>query len=102
LFTVAFLILYFMMVATEDITVFYFELEICHWCAESPYLAATGISSAGVCYRIGVYRMVLGKLEGKGQLGRPRSRCENNIKVGFQVVRCEDMDWIELALDRES
>jgi hypothetical protein len=91
-----------MMLATEDIPVFYFELEICHWCVESPYLSATGISNAGVCYRRGVYRVLLGKLEGWGQLGRPRSRRENNIKVCLQLVGCEDMDWIELALNRES
>jgi hypothetical protein len=32
--------------------------------------------------------------------GRPRRRWEDNIKMGLQEVGCGDMDWIELALDR--
>jgi len=44
---------------------------------------------------------LVGKPEGKRPIGRPRSRWEDNIKMGFQKVGCEDMDWIELALDRD-
>jgi hypothetical protein len=44
---------------------------------------------------------VLGKPEGKRPLGRPRHRCEDNIKLDFQKVGCRDMDWSELAQDRE-
>jgi len=46
---------------------------------------------------IGVYRVLVRKLEGKRPLGRPRPRCEDNIKMDLQEVRCGDMDWIELA-----
>ena len=43
----------------------------------------------------------MGKPEGKRPLGRPRLRWEDNIKVDLQEVGCEDMDWIELAQDRD-
>ena len=48
-----------------------------------------------------VYRVLVGKPEGKRALGRPRSRWEDNIKIDFQEVGCEGMDWIELAQDRD-
>jgi len=48
-----------------------------------------------------VYRVLVGTPEVKRQHGRPRSRWEDNIKVGLQEVGCGGMDWIELAQDRE-
>ena len=39
--------------------------------------------------------------EGKRQLGRPRHRWEDNIKMDLQEVGCEGMDWIELAQEGE-
>ena len=50
--------------------------------------------------RRGVYRVLVGKPEGKRQLGRPRHRWEDNIKMDLQEVTCGGMDWIELAQDR--
>jgi len=44
--------------------------------------------------RRGGYRVVVGKPEGKRQLGRPRCRWEDNIKMDLQEVRCGGMDWI--------
>ena len=49
----------------------------------------------------GVYRVLVGKSEGKRPLGRPRRRWENNIKMYLQEVGCGGMDWIELAQDRD-
>jgi len=49
----------------------------------------------------GIYRVLVGKPEGKRLLGRPRRRWEDNIKMDHQEVGCAVMDWIELALDRE-
>jgi len=49
----------------------------------------------------GVYRVLVGKPEGKRLLGRPRRRWEDNIKMNLQEVGCGGMDWIELAEDRD-
>ena len=51
--------------------------------------------------RRGVYRVLIGKPEGKRPLGRPRRRWENNIKMDLQEVGCGGMDWIKLAQDRD-
>ena len=40
----------------------------------------------------GVYRLLVGKPEGKRPLGRPRRRWEDNIKIDLQEVGCERMD----------
>ena len=49
----------------------------------------------------GVYRVLVGKPEGKRPLGRPRRRWVNNIRMDLQEVGCGYMDWIRLALDRD-
>jgi len=51
--------------------------------------------------RRGIYRILMRKPEGKRQLGRPRRRWENNIKMYLQEVGCGDMDCIKLAQDRD-
>ena len=48
-----------------------------------------------------VYRVLVGKSEGKRPLGRHRSRWEGNIKMDLQEVGCGGMDWIEMAQDRD-
>ena len=48
-----------------------------------------------------MYRVLVGKPEGKRPLGRPSHRWEDNIKMDFQEVRCVAMDWIRLAQDRD-
>jgi len=48
-----------------------------------------------------VYRVLVGKPEGKRTFGRLRLRWEDNIKRDLQEVGCGDMDWIELAQDRD-
>ena len=49
----------------------------------------------------GVYRVLVGKLEGKRQLGRPRRRWVDNIRMDLQEVGCGNVDWIGLAQDRD-
>ena len=49
----------------------------------------------------GVYRVLLGKREGKRSLVRPRRRWEENIKIGLQEMGCGGVDWIELAQDTD-
>ena len=49
----------------------------------------------------GVYRVLVGKPEGKRPLGRPRRRWEDNIKMDLQEVECGGVDWIELAQERD-
>jgi len=56
---------------------------------------------AGMGERRGVYRVLIGKPEGKRPLMRPRRRWEDNIKMALQEVGCEGIDWIELAQDRD-
>ena len=51
--------------------------------------------------RKGVYRVLVGKPEGKRPLGKPRHRWEDNIKMDLQEVGCGGMDWIGLAQDRD-
>ena len=52
--------------------------------------------------RRGVYRVLVGKPEGKRPLGRPRRRWEDNIKMNLQEVGFRSVDWTELAQDRDS
>ena len=49
----------------------------------------------------GLYRVLLGKPEGKRPLGRPRRRWVDNIRVDLQEVGYRYMDWIGLAQDRD-
>jgi hypothetical protein len=48
----------------------------------------------------GVYRVLVGKPEGKKPLGRPRRRWEDNIKMDLQEVGSGCEDWIGLTQDR--
>jgi hypothetical protein len=47
-----------------------------------------------------VYRLLVGKPEGKRPLGRPRRRWINNIKMDLLEIAMSVVDWIGLAQDR--
>jgi hypothetical protein len=47
-----------------------------------------------------VYRVLVGRPEGKRPLGRPRRRCENNIKLDLGDTEIDGANWIQLAQDR--
>ena len=51
--------------------------------------------------REGVYRVLVGKPEGKRPLVRPSRKWEDNIKMGLKEVGWAGMDWIDLAEDRD-
>jgi len=48
-----------------------------------------------------VYRVLVGKPEGRRLLGRSRGRWEDNIKMDLQEMRCGGMNWTDLAQDRD-
>jgi hypothetical protein len=47
------------------------------------------------------YRILVGKPDGKRPLGRPRRRWVDNIKMDLREIGWGDMDWIDLAQDRD-
>jgi hypothetical protein len=47
------------------------------------------------------YRILVGKLEGKRPLRRPRHRWVDNIKMDLIEIGWDGMDWIDLAQDRD-
>ena len=49
----------------------------------------------------GVYRLLVGKPEGRRPLGRPRRRWEDNIRMDIQEVGLGYENWIGLAQDRD-
>jgi hypothetical protein len=48
-----------------------------------------------------VYRVLVGKPEGRRPLGRPRRRWEDNIRMDLREVGCGCVDWADLARDRD-
>jgi hypothetical protein len=48
----------------------------------------------------GVYRVLVGRPEGKRPLGRPRCRWEDNIKMDLREIEIDVLNWIWLAWDR--
>jgi hypothetical protein len=48
-----------------------------------------------------ITRVLVGKPEGKRQLGRLRRRWEDNIRMDLQEAVCGDVDWIGFAQDRD-
>jgi len=47
-----------------------------------------------------VYRVLLGKPEGRRPMVRPRRRWVDNIRMDLQEVGCGYMDWVGLAQGR--
>jgi hypothetical protein len=44
-----------------------------------------------------IYKILVEKSEEKSPPGRPRRRWEDNIKMDLGEIRCEGVDWIDLA-----
>jgi len=51
--------------------------------------------------RRGLYKVLVGKPEGKRPFGRPKRRWEDNIKIDIQKAGCGGMEWVHLAGDRD-
>jgi hypothetical protein len=49
----------------------------------------------------GVYRVLVGKPQGKRPMARSRRGWEDNIKMDLQALGCGGRDWIDLAQDRD-
>jgi hypothetical protein len=49
-----------------------------------------------------VYKVLVGKPEGKRPLGRPRRRWEDGIRMDLMEIGLGDVDWIRLAQDRRA
>jgi hypothetical protein len=49
----------------------------------------------------GAYKILVRRPEGRRPLGRPRRRWEDNIKMDLQEMGWGDMDWINMAQDRD-
>jgi len=45
---------------------------------------------------IGIYRVLVGRTEGKRPLGRPRRRWEDNIKLDLKGIEIDGANWIQL------
>jgi hypothetical protein len=60
---------------------------------------------AGYVARMGeerkVYKVLVGKPEGKRSLGTPRRRWEYGIRMDLREIGFGDVDWIRLAKDRD-
>jgi hypothetical protein len=48
-----------------------------------------------------VYKVLVGKTEGKRPLGRPRRRWEDRIRMDLREICLGGVDWIRLAQDRD-
>jgi hypothetical protein len=48
----------------------------------------------------GVYRVLVGRPEGKRPLERPRRRWGDNIKMDLREIGIDGANWIQLAQDR--
>jgi hypothetical protein len=47
-----------------------------------------------------IYRVLVGRPEGKRPLGKPRGRWEYNIKMDLREIGIDGANWIQLAQDR--
>jgi hypothetical protein len=85
-----------------------FHIDELHSLYSSPnifrVIKSRRISWAGHVARTGegrdVYRVLVGRPEGKRQLGRPRRRWEDNIKMDIREIGIDGANWMELAQDR--
>jgi hypothetical protein len=83
----------------EELKGFYASLNIVQVMKSRRMRWGGHVARIGV--RRGVYRVLVGKPEGKRPLGRPRRRWEDNIRIDVQEVGLGYEDWIGWAQDRD-
>jgi hypothetical protein len=47
-----------------------------------------------------LHKILVGKPEGNGPFGKPRSRWEDNIRMNLSEIMWEDVDWIHVVYDK--
>jgi hypothetical protein len=73
------------------------NLKVTHALCKSRLLTA----QIATVYTLPLYRILVGRSEGRRPLGRPRRRWEDNIKMDLQDVGWVGMDWLAVAQDRD-
>jgi hypothetical protein len=72
---------------------------------EIKYCKYIVVEMGGACNTNGAkriaYRILVGEPEEKRPLGRPRRRWVDNIKIVLRDIRWNDVDWIDMAQDRD-
>jgi hypothetical protein len=88
---------------------FFFFLQICGYYTLKAEQTSSNMESrrmrwvghvARMREKRNVYMLLVGKPEGKRPLGRPRRRWVDNIRLDLGEVGWGDVDWIDLAPDR--
>jgi hypothetical protein len=51
--------------------------------------------------RLDAYKILVGKPEGKGPLGRPNRKSEDNIKMDLREIGWRDVGWMHVIRDRD-
>ena len=77
------------------------KLQFCIWKINSSSLNQDAVSPGIFVVYLRLYRVLVGKPEGKRPLGIPRHRWVDNIRMDLQEVGCGYVDWIGLAQDRD-
>jgi len=77
--------------------------SLCNWSSFRAKFEKNEMGGAYSAYLVeeSVYRVLVGKPEGKKPPERPRLRWQDNIKTDLQEMGCGGMDWIELVQDRD-
>jgi hypothetical protein len=57
--------------------------------------------SARMSEKMNAYRILMGNPEGKRPLGGPRYRWVDNVRIDLGEIRWDDVDWIDVAEDRD-
>ena len=65
------------------------------------YLSSTNIYFLFSVYYLGAFKILTGKPTEKRPLGRPRRRCEDNIKMDLEEIGINAGNWVDSAQDRD-